>query len=340
MAITIKDVARETNLAISTISKYINGGKVREENRIVIQQAIEKLGYIPNDAARSLRSSKSYLVGIMDGYIHSMHQSVLVGEIEKKLREKGYSLLFAGRDMSDGQAIRFAIENGCDGLIICPANSDREYIPLLKEKNIPVVLLEENWEGTELDCVQTDAATSSYEIVEHLIKNGHDRIGVINGPLYRGTAVERLRGYRRALEDYTIPFRAEYIVDCEFTFEDGYCAMKRLWELEEKPTAIFAVSDDLAQGMMAAVHEMGVRVPDEVSLVIFDDFELSKLVKPQLTAVSQPLIELADTACEILMHRIQNGWPQKRQVVRIKAQIHYRDSVKNINGGNAGNEDY
>ena len=111
MAITIKDVAKETNLAISTISKYINGGNVREKNRIIIQQAIEKLGYIPNDAARSLRTSKSYLIGIMEGYIHSAHQSVIVGEIEKKLREKGYSLLFAGKDMEDGQAIRFAIEN-------------------------------------------------------------------------------------------------------------------------------------------------------------------------------------------------------------------------------------
>lgn len=333
MAITIKDVAKETNLAISTISKYINGGNVREKNRIIIQQAIEKLGYIPNDTARSLRTSKSYLIGIMEGYIHSAHQSVIVGEIEKKLREKGYSLLFAGKDMEDGQAIRFAIENACDGLIICPANSDRQYIPLLKEKNIPAVLLEENWIGTELDCVQTDAATSSYELVEHLVKSGHSDIGIINGPPYRGTASERLRGYKRVMEDYAMPLRKEFIIECEFRFEDGYRAMKQLWNLEKRPTAVFATSYDLAQGMMAAIHEMKLKVPEEVSIVVFDDFDLSTLVKPQLTAVSQPLIKLADTACDILMRRIQNGWPEQRKVVRIKSQINYRDSVMDISGG-------
>lgn len=333
MAITIKDVAKETNLAISTISKYINGGNVREKNRIIIQQAIEKLGYIPNDAARSLRSSKSYLVGIMDGCIRTEHQSILVGEIEKKLREKGYSLLFAGKDMEDGQAIRFAIENACDGLIICPANSDRHYIPLLKEKNIPAVLLEENWIGTELDCVQTDAAKSSYELVEHLIKNGHSDIGIINGPPYRGTASERLKGYKRVMHDYAIPVRKELIVECEFKFEDGYRAMKQLWDLDNRPTAVFATSYDLAQGMIAAIHEMKIEIPEEISVVVFDDFDLSTLVKPQLTAVSQPLIELADTACDILMQRIQHGWPKQRKVVRIKSQINYRNSVRNVSGG-------
>lgn len=333
MSVTIKDVAKEAGLAISTISKYLNGGNVREDNRIKIVAAIEKLSYVMNSSARQLRSARTYMIGVLIGAAKSPYTANLLSEIEKCLQEQGYAVTFAGQNLSPERVLRFAnylLTQGVDGMIVWPVFAGLQSMELLRGENVPVVMLEENWEGSPFDCVQVECSKGTYDLVDHLIRNKHEKIAMITGPRGRTVADERLNGYMRAMEDYCLPVKKEAVIRADFSFESGYEGMKKLWGLKDRPTAVLAGNYDLAQGMMAAVAELKISVPEELSIVVFDDFELSQMVRPKLTAFQQPAIALADSACQLLLDQITNGIPAKRRVVRIPGEIQYRDSVRNL----------
>lgn len=333
MAVTIKDVAKETGLAISTISKYLNGGTVREKNRIIIEEAVQKLGYFPNSTARALRTSKSYMIGLLAGNIDTPHTAAQISEIEKKMHSLNYSLIFAShqdRAEQAGEYVKYMVEQGVDGIIAIPTEGYPDYLETAGQAGIPVVIMEERSHNIEADCVQVDCAAGTYQLIEYLIGEGHRKIAVIVGPQNRLTAQERLRGYLRVLEDYECEIDSEYMIQGDFTYKSGYEGICRLWALEERPTAVFVSDYTMCLGAMAAIHSLGIRVPEELSIVSFDDFELSVMVKPKLTTIRQPLAELADTACGLLCKRMKNdynGFPEK---IRLKPEFILRDSVKSL----------
>lgn len=336
MAATIVDVARESGLAISTISKYINGGKVREKNRVRIEEAIRKLNYSPKTSARSLRSSKSYLVGLITGMIEGPHSAELLRYIEERLTDSGYSLIYGtaseNNSVSD-KFIDYLMDTHVDGVLAVPIGNFRHQLNKIQECHIPVVLLEDNIPSIEADCVQTDSALGMQRLVEYMILKGHRKIAILNGQQDRMTAVERYRGYCRALEDYMIPIDSRYVVPGTYSFESGASGLHRLWEMnpEERPTAVVSASYDISEGMMSAVSELGIRVPEELSIGVFDDFELSQMVRPKLTSVQQPLGKVASAACNLLLKRIQGEALSCRQIIRIPPTLNERASVKNLN---------
>ena len=340
MAVTIKDVARETNLAISTISKYMNGGTVRPENRERIEEAVRKLGYSPNHTARGLRTSRTYMIGLVTGKMFSPHTARILSEIEKKLRLLGYSVTFATHEENGIQAkeyVDYMVERGVDGIISTPIGTGQDYLKSAAEQKIPVVILEENSAGNQADCVQVDCSGGAYLIVEHLIEKGHREIAAIKGPDYKLTSRERLRGYLRVMEDYGCPIREEYMIQGDFSYKSGYEGIRRLWELKKKPTAVFVSNYDMCLGAMAAVYNLNIRVPEELSVVSFDDFELSVMARPRLTTVRQPLEQMADTAVDLLYRRMQGDYSDFPRKIRLKPECVCRDSVKSClfpqNGG-------
>lgn len=332
MAVTIKDVARETNLAISTISKFMNGGTVRAENRELIEAAIQRLGYSPNRSARGLRTSKTYMVGLITGRVNSPHTAAINSAIEKKFRQLGYSVTFATHEENGIQAkdyIDYMVERGVDGVISTPIGSGRDYLKSVVEKNIPVLLLEEHWGDIRTDCVQVDCCGGAYSMVEHLVESGHHKIAIIQGPDHKLTSKERFKGYLRVMEDYDLPVRQEYLIPGDYKYKSGYEGILKLWELKDRPTAVFVSNYDMCLGAMAAVHNLNIRVPDELSIVSFDDFELSVMVRPKLTTVRQPLEKMANVACELLYRRMQGDDSDFPRKIRLKPECIYRDSVKN-----------
>ncbi len=336
MAVTIKDVARETNLAISTISKYMNGGTVRHENRVLIEAAVKKLGYSPNRSARGLRTSKSYMVGLVMGQVNSPHTARIISGIEKRFRELGYSVIFATYEENGIQVkdyVEYLLGRGVDGIISSYTRVGSEILNKAIEQNVPVLVVEENGGNLRTDCVQVDCCGGAYQIVEHLIEFGHHRIAIIKGPEHKLTARERLRGYFRVLEDYGYPVRQDYLIPGDFTYQSGYKGIMKLWELEDKPTAVFVSNYDMCLGAMAAVHNLDIRVPEALSVVSFDDFELSVMVRPKLTTIRQPLEEMANAACDLLYRRIQGDYSDFPKKIRLKTQCIYRDSVKTYTGG-------
>lgn len=333
MSVTIKDVAKETGLAISTISKYLNGGTVREENRKKIVTAIQQLNYVINPSARQLRSARTYKIGILIGAAENPYTASLLGEIEKKLREQGYAIIFAGQNLTPDGVLSFAnflLTQGVDGMIVWPTFVGLQSMALLRKKNVPVVMLEENWEKSPFDCAQVDCSRGTYEMADYLIQCKHEKIAMIAGPEGRTAASERLNGYLRAMTDYCLPIRPGMVIHTDFSFHSGYKAMKKLWNLKERPTAVMTANYDLTQGAMSAIAEEGISIPDELSLIAYDDFELSRMVRPKLTAFRQPVTLLADAACQLLLDQITKGIPSKRRVIRIQGKIQYRDSVKNL----------
>lgn len=340
MAVTIKDVAKETNLAISTISKYINGGKVREKNRKKIEIAIEKLGFVPNDAARGLRTFRTYTVGLITGGGTNQHTATLISETEKQLRNRGYSMTSislgpVGQE-EDGYRIKqyvdYLVDRGVDGLIIAPLKKDVDYLESARLRDIPVVLIEERrvLENKNICSVLVDCTGGSYEIVEHLVKMGHSKIGIIKGPSYKLTAMERCTGYKRVMEDYGIPLRKEYMVEGDYTYKAGYEGILKLCSLKERPTAVFATNYDTCLGALEAIRKLGLKIPDDISLVTFDDYDLSVVIRPHLTAVRQPLAQMAEVASWMLYRRMNGEDTLCPTTIRLKPQCFYRDSVKDL----------
>lgn len=270
-----------------------------EKNQELIEAAVKKLNYFPNNTARWLRTSKTYRVGVIAGIVNSPHTSAILNEIEKKLRDHGYSVSFFSFDENldkTKEYVEYMISNGVDGMLITiPGNTEGQLI-FPENLRIPVVTIEENSGVIQGDCVQTSCTQGAYEITEHLIKNGHSSIAVIEGRRNSLTASERMKGYFRAMEDYGIPVRPEYVVQGDYIYQGGYLG-----------------------------------IPEQLSVVVFDDFELSVMVNPKLTSVRQPLAELADAACELLLRRMNGDESDYPKRIRLKPSCIYRESVQNLN---------
>ncbi|MET3742669.1 LacI family DNA-binding transcriptional regulator [Faecalicatena orotica] len=336
MAVTIKDVARETNLAISTISKYMNGGNVRGKNRKLIEEAVQRLGYRPNNAARGLRSSRSFLVGLILDGLDNQFFSPIASQITERLNEQGYHVIVCCHRDSIKKArksVDFMLENQVDGMILLPLSSDEDYLESARINRVPVVTLD-RLEMPDFDMVGSNAAVGSYNAVEYLIQQGHRKIAVLSGTDKKTGGLkagqERLKGYKRALEDYMIPLKEEYIASGDFSFSSGYEGMKRIWQLKDRPTAIFISNYNMTLGAVTLLHNLGIAIPEELSLVSFDDLEFSELCQPNLTAVRQPAEEIAKESVDLLLKRMQGDYTNFPEYRKLPAKLFIRDSVRAI----------
>lgn len=337
MVVTIKDVARETGLSIATISKYMNGGNVRTQNKQLIDEAIRRMGYYPNKAARGLRNFKTYTVGVILDGLENQYFSLVTECLERELKKKGYSVLITchrGKKDMEKKCIDFLIERQVDGVITVPTDEKMEYMDLMHIKGIPVIAID-RMPKKPCDCITSNAAAGAYQAVEHLLSQGHDQIAVITGTAFKnknviGTAVERMKGYLRVIEDYGLEIKQGYIQKGDFSFASGYESMQNIWHLKDRPTAVFITNYNMTLGAMTAIHNLKIKVPEEISVVAFDDLEFSLLSTPKLTAVKQPAELLAAKSVELLMKRIQGDYSDFPSNIKLPTKFHVRNSVKNI----------
>ncbi|MFV0352936.1 MAG: LacI family DNA-binding transcriptional regulator [Oscillospiraceae bacterium] len=337
MAITIKDIAKETGLAISTISKYMNGGTVRSQNKQVIDDAINKLGYHPAQAARGLRSARTYNVGIVLDGLENQYIALMSAEFEKRLHAAGYSFVVCcHRDDIElmEKSMEFLISKQVDGILVAPISTQVDYLAPVRKAGIPVIALDRIPKHLECDSVTTNAAKGSYEAVEYLINQGHNKIAIITGAKIGNagydTAVERYNGYLRAMEDYCLPVLPGFVREGDFSFESGFECMNDLWELQNKPTALFVTNYNMTLGTVTAIHNLKIQVPGQLSLAVFDDLEFSLISNPKLTAVRQPAEKIAETSLEILFKRMRGENEDYPKRVKLPATFHIRDSVAKL----------
>lgn len=334
MESTIKDIKRETGLALSTISKYLNGGNVRPENKKKIDEAVRKLDYHPNEMARGLITKKTRTIGFVLYDISGTFGGLLTHYVGDLLRQSGYGMIIcdSNNDKSvEEQNIKFLVEKKVDGILVVPVSTDDRFLDVAKRADIPVVTLDRSISGAQLDCVTIDNVAASQSAVEYLIERGHKRIAAIYSEEYTGK--HRRDGYRRAMREAGLNVPSEYEYHEKIhSVSLGYNGMNRFLELpvSKQPTAIFMSNYEVALGVVMAINEVGIACPDDISLISFDALTLTLVMKPKMTVMVQPMETIASEAVRILMSRLGEGSQATLQRVLLYASLNEGDSVRDL----------
>lgn len=334
IATTIKDVAKATGLSIATISKFINGGNVLDNNKVLIENAIKELGFKVNEIARGLKTNKTMTIGVLIPDLKNVFCTTIVSIIENILIQNGYSTIICDyKQNSELEKMKFdfLVNKKVDGIITIPYDgSDAQGIQDLLNKNIPVVLIDRAIKGISCDTVLVDNLNASYDSVEQLIVKGHKRIGIICGPENIFTAGERLKGYIRVHEDYSMKIDDSLIKKGDYEIESGYSLLNELIDSDTPPTAVFVTNYEMTLGAIMAVNERNIKMPDELSFIGFDNLQMAKIVKPTLSIVVQPMELIGETAANILLRRLKGDMSNFPTMFRLKTELMIRDSIREL----------
>lgn len=334
MAATIKDIARETGLSLATISKYINGGNLREKNRVAIERAIKKLDYHVNEYARGLKSKKSRTVGMVLPELSNLFNMKIVSVIERILQEQGYSVIICDSQSNleqEARSVEFLLSKQVDGIINIPMGNSSSHLAPAVEHQIPILLLDRPLDKLNdvVSCVLIDNQRAARMAVRRLLDAGHRSIGVVVGPAGVYTAEMRLKGYREALEEYGIPFEERLAARASLTVEGGYRQMRRLLKESKDMTAVFVTNYEMTLGALIALNKEGVQIPQELSIVGFDNImDLSRVFRPSLTIVSQPMEQIGIQAARLMLERLSGDASAAPMTVTLSATLREGASIQ------------
>jgi len=321
---TIKDVARMADVSVSTVSKYINGGNVREENVQAICDAIAKLDYRVNPFARGLKAQRNRSIGILLPDMSAPFYGSIVMALDRTLREHGYHSLISCYGSNHGlerDHLQFLISNGIDGLLYIPEDlTAEEFRELTANRNIPIVQIDRRIENVVSDAVLVNNTEAVYQAVSCLLQRGHRRVASITGPKYVLTAKERQVGYLRALSDHGLPFDDALVISGQNAFATGYRGIEQLMQLKDPPTAVFTTNYNITIGLITAARERGLRIPEDLDVFGFDCAEICTMMRPPIPVVQQPEQQIGETAAQYLIERLAgfNGPPR---VTRLECTI-------------------
>lgn len=306
--LTIKDIANMAGVSISTVSRAINNsGPVNEKTKNKILKIIEETQFSPNGLARGLRTSTK-TIGLLIPDITNLFFIELVKGIEHILDQKGYSALLFNTDWDSEKEIRYLNlmeERRVEGVIFMATFLSYSTLQLLPEKDIRVVSIQNGVKG--VDSIFTKDGEGAFEATEHLINLGHKRIAFVGFKNITDCMNNRLSGYEMALMKHGIEVDKAYQLFCQPHGDYGYEIAQELFKLPQLPTAVIAISDHMAAGIFRAFEERGIKVPDDVSVIGFDNTHLCQWLHPKLTTVAQPIFEMGKTAASLLLERIANG---------------------------------
>jgi len=321
---TIKDVARLAGVSVSTISKYLNGGNVLEENAEAIRKAIAALDYRVNPFARSLKTQRSRSIGILLPEITAPFFGSVVASLDKTFRESGYHTLLSCYSSSHGlerENLSYLISHGIDGLIYAPENlTADEYYELTANCPVPMVQLDRMIQGLDADAVVSNNAAIVYDAVTSLVAQGHRRIAIVSGQKSVYTAKERLVGYLRALSDSGILYDDALVVSGQYTFATGYRSYDTLMALPDPPTAVVTTNHDFTIGLVTAAREQGISIPADLAVFGFDCVDICTMMNPPLPVVYQPEQLIGQTAAQYLIERL-NGYTGAPRQTRLGCTI-------------------
>ena len=294
--VTIEDVAKRANTSIATVSRVLNKKTgYSEKTKLKVLEAIEELGYESNAIARSLKNKKTNTIGVLVPNVSSMLSNEILNGIEEYAHTNGYSVL-TSYTYSDAERVMKSLktfnEQRVDGLIFVSDFFLPEYYEYIRDREMPVVLTATESPDYPLSFIKVDDFKAAYDAVSYLISKGHENIGMISAnPEVHPSAAgkSRLEGYKKALQDAHLDIDDKRIVFCDgFTFSIGRSKFKELIKNAPTTTAIFASSDDLAVGALNMAYELGVQIPQEVSIIGYDNIPITEMVWPPLSTVSQP----------------------------------------------------
>jgi len=316
---TMKQVAEKAGVSTTTVSHVINNTRVvSEDARERVLSVIQELRYIPSAVARSLKNDRTHTIGMMIPNNSNPYFAELIQGIEDASFELGYNIILCNSyDDPKKQAayIRVLMEKRIDGLILVSSGSDEDLSMLLANEVIPKVLVDREVTGVAADLIEADHVQGAYEATRYLISLGHKRIACVAGPDTLLPSGGRVAGYQRALKEAGITVCDDFIVHSDFTSEGGFNAFQKLLTLDSKPTAIFASNDLMAIGGICAANQAGVKIPQDLSVIGYDDIALASFSTPPLTTIAQPKYQIGQLTAKTLVERISNPDSQVRRTM-------------------------
>ena len=333
--VTIQTVADKAKVSIKTVSRVINNEtSVRDSTREKIQAVIVELGYEPSPAARALASNTAKIIGLIYDNLSSAYVMAVQTGALKACDAGSYNLVIHPCDhTSENLAqdlVNLVQRSRLDGLILTPPITDiEEVIKTLTEKKINFVSIAPGELKLGQNTVSSNDAEMSCEVTKYLFKQGHTQIGFIAGDPDHGAASKRIDGYKKALKSAGIKFNKDLVYEGDFSFESGVEAGKALLQIENRPSAIFASNDYMAAGVLKVAHNLGLKVPEELSIVGFDDAPVSRQIWPSLTTVKQPIETMAKEATKLLIGKIKTP-STKPQSLTLSSTFLLRESTQAV----------
>lgn len=322
--VTLKMVAERAEVSVNTVSRAINNkSDIKEETKKRILEVTRELGYVRNDTAVALRTKKTGTIGVVIADNRNPFYAEVLNGMEEAAREKNYHIILANtqRDYKkEEEAINLLLAKRVDGLLITPVQDRDDDIRNLIDANIPFVVVGRDFENIQVDAIYNDEIKGGFLATEYLIKKGHKRIALIDGFLYKSPAKARLEGYKRALNKYNLPLDDSLVSVGDINMEDGYERTRQMLEKDLDFTAIFTYNDMMAFGSMQAIKERGLRIPEDIGLVGYDDIPYSSLISPPLTTIRLKKQELGVESVKLLFSRI-NGIRKKTKKIMLDVEI-------------------
>jgi LacI family transcriptional regulator len=327
---TVLDVAKRAGVAPITVSRVINNsGYISQATRERVEAAVKELGYVPNTLARGLRSKRTRTLALVVSDITNPYFTLMARGVEDLAGASDYSVVYCNTDESEAKEEKYVnllAQRQVDGVLLVPSCGNVKTIKFLLSNGINVVALDRRVSGVKIDAVRSDSEEGAYRLVKLLIGLGHKRIAMITGPRDVSTAVDRVTGYQRALAEASQGDN-ELVYYGTFNQESGYEFTKQAMMHSPKLTAIFGANNFITIGIIKALHDLNVDVPDDISVVGFDDLPESMLLAPFLTVAAQPAYEMGRMATEILLKRISSELSGGYETLVLPTKIIEREST-------------
>ncbi|OLQ91597.1 transcriptional repressor PurR [Vibrio ponticus] len=331
---SMKDIAKLAGVSTSTVSHVINQSRyVSEEISERVNRAAQSLNYTPSALARSLKTNRTKTLGMLMTTSTNPFFGEVVKGVERCCYQKGYNLILCNTE-GDHQRMKTSIntllQKRVDGMILMCSSLEGERIDIFdKYPDVPVVVMDWGPILFASDKIQDNSLQGGYMAAKYLIDNGHTDIGCITGPLDRHQAQMRYEGYKKALLEANLHLNPDWIVESDFECEGGYEAFNRMYRKGPLPSAIFVSNDMMAMGVINAAHEKGLSIPQDFSIIGYDDIQIAKFMTPPLTTIHQPKYRLGQAAVETLLSKLEDK-TRDVQVVQLEPALVERASVQTI----------
>lgn len=334
MTVTIKDVAKQANVSISTVSRVINDSKpVSDEIKQRVLRVIEETGYTPNPVARSLVMKKSQLIGVIVPDISNFFISEVLNGIEEIGKMYNYDILLCNTYGELKQELRYLNllkSKQVEGIISMTWELREEHKEFFSKQDIPIVMINRDASEFDITSVSIDHRQGAYEMTKYLIDKGHKKIALIrSGTENYLFGVDQYEGYAKAMNEHNLNIDKKLIKNCQFKLECAYDAVQEMVDKKVVPTAIFATTDSMAFGAINCLIDNGYRVPEDVSVVGFNDIKFASIYRPQLTTIRQPIYDIGAVAIRVIIKKIK-GEEIKENIFTLPHELVERDSCISI----------
>jgi LacI family transcriptional regulator len=330
----INDIATKTGLSISTVSRVLNGKadqfRIGKKSQQKIHAAAKELNYVPNQFAANFRTGRSNTIALIVPSLNNPFFADLTSNINAEIRKYGYTTMIGDSDENidiEKMELQQMMAMNVDGLIIASCDEQPDQIKQLYDQGLPIVCIDRYFENLDIPFVSTDNYEGAYIATKHLIENGHTMITCIQGIQHSTPNKLRVNGFTDAMKEAGL--HQYLVIGDDFSLQNGYLETRLLLHQKKMPTAIFALSNTIALGCMKALKEMNIRIPDDISLITFDDHPYLEYLETPLSCIAQPVNDISKIAIKFLFSEINKDGDKVKQIL-LKPQMKLKKSVKRI----------